>query len=203
MDPTGQDPFTIFITATGYASSACGPVCGGLIGAGAGIGSLLAELFLGGWFAPQFHGSLQPRPQAPNNGRLTCKGKAYVMAGNPANIGQEGFPNTTVTNGSAAVIPRQFTGQLTGGPFMRSIGAGTSGSVTGVNGVTETFSGLTQAIAMASMGTAQEVQNIIMARAPGQLVLEIVGGQDLGKDASVTINMPSLGQGCPVGTSAP
>jgi hypothetical protein len=40
-----------------------------------------------------------------------------------------------------------------------------------------------------------------MARVPGQLVLEIVGGRDLGTGASVTINMPALGQSCPEGTS--
>jgi hypothetical protein len=86
---------------------------------------------------------------------------------------------------------------------MRSIGASTFGTVTGTNGVTLSFTGLTQAVGYAKLGTAQEVQDMIMARAPGQLVLEIVGGQDLGVGASVTINMPALGQGCPAGTSLP
>jgi hypothetical protein len=132
---------------------------------------------------------------------LVCTGKAYVLAGNPANIDKTGFPGVTVTNGSAAVIPRQFTGQFTGGPFMRAIGASTFGTVTGLNGVTESFNGLTQAVGSAQLGTALQAQNIIMARAPGQLVIEIVGGQDLGKGASITVNMPALGQGCPEGTS--
>jgi hypothetical protein len=108
----------------------------------------------------------------------------------------------TVTNGSAAVIPRQFTGQLTGGPFMRSIGASTFGTVTGPNGVTESFNTITQAVGNAALGTAQQAQDIIMGRDPGALVIEIVGGTNTWKGASVTINMPALGQGCP-GTSVP
>lgn len=86
---------------------------------------------------------------------------------------------------------------------MRSIGASTFGTVTGANGVTLSFNGLTQAVGFARLGSAQQVQSMIMARAPGQLVLEIVGGKDLGPGASVTINMPALGQGCPTGTSVP
>ncbi len=84
---------------------------------------------------------------------------------------------------------------------MRAIGAGTFGAVTGTNGATILFNGLTQSIGYAKLGTAREVQDMIMARAPGQLVLEIVGGTHLGKGANVVINMPALGQTCPSGTS--
>jgi hypothetical protein len=134
--------------------------------------------------------------------RLVCTGKAYVLAGNPANVGKPGFPGVTVTNGSAAVIPRQFTGQLTGGPFMRSIGASTFGTVTGPRGATESFNAITQAVGNLALGTAQQAQDIIMGRDPGALVIEIVGGTNTWKDAGLTINMPDLGQGCP-GTSLP
>jgi hypothetical protein len=83
---------------------------------------------------------------------------------------------------------------------MRQIGASTFGSTTGTNGVKQSFNRITQAVGEARLGTAFEAQNIIMARAPGQLVIEIVGGRHLGADASVMINMPNLGQGCPMGT---
>jgi len=142
-----------------------------------------------------------PAQLAPPPSRLDCGGKAYVLAGNPANIGQTGFPGVTVTNGSAAIIPRQFTGQFTAGPLMRSIGASTFGTVTGPNGATESFNTLTQTVGNAALGTALQAQNIIMARDPGALVVEIVGGTNTWKNASVNLNMPALGEGCPAGTS--
>jgi len=83
---------------------------------------------------------------------------------------------------------------------MLAIGASTFGTVTGTNGQSESFNGLTQAVGNADLGPALNAQDIIMSRAPGELILEIVGGNDLGKDAAVTINMPGLGQGCPQGT---
>ena len=85
---------------------------------------------------------------------------------------------------------------------MRSIGASTFGTVTGPNGETESFNTITQAVGNAALGTAQQAQNIIMERDPGALVIEIVGGTNTWKDASVTLNMAALGQGCP-GTSVP
>ena len=137
---------------------------------------------------------------APNNGRTVCTGTAYVMAGNPANVGHQGFPGVTVTPGSAAVIPYQFTGAQTGGPDMRFIGATAFGTVTSSNGrITESFNGLTQAVG-ASFGSAAQVQAMIMARDPGALVLELVNGRDLGPNASVIINVPTTKYGCPAGT---
>ena len=67
----------------------------------------------------------------------------------------------TVTNGSAAVVPRQFTGAMTGGPLMRAIGASTTGTVVGSNGQIESFSGLTQAVGNSDLGTAQQAQDTI------------------------------------------
>jgi RHS repeat-associated protein len=134
--------------------------------------------------------------------RLLCSGKAYVMAGNKRNVGKIGFPRTTVTNRSAAVVPSQWTGAQTGGPLMRAIGAAAFGTVRAPNGDRQYFQGITQPVGEASMGRASAVQSIIMARAPGQLVLEIVGGQHFGADSLVNLNLPNLGQGCPTGTSA-
>ncbi len=141
------------------------------------------------------------RPTLQRPTTITCSGSSYVLAGNPANVGHMGFPGVIVTNGSAAVIPRQFTGQFTGGPFMRAIGASTFGTVTGPNGATESFNTLTQAVGNAALGTALQAQDAIMARDPGALVIEIVGGTNTWKGADVNITMPALGEGCPTGTS--
>lgn len=84
---------------------------------------------------------------------------------------------------------------------MRSIGAGTYGTVTGPGGATESFNTLTQTVGNAALGTAMQAQDIIMGRDPGALVIEIVGGANTWKNAGVNINMPALGQGCPTGTS--
>ena len=116
-----------------------------------------------------------PAPNKPST--ISCTGKAYVLAGNPSNVGKQGFPGVTVTNGSAAVIPSQWTGQRLGGPLMRAIGAGTYGAVWNSN-YSYAFEGITQAIDYSALGTSQQVQSMIEARAPGQLVLEVVGGVD-------------------------
>jgi hypothetical protein len=109
----------------------------------------------------------------------------------------------TVTNGSAAVVPRQWTGELKGGPKMRAIGSTSSGVIFGADGNVNTFNHITQAAGMKKLGTAEQAQNIIMARAPNALVLELVGGKDLGKDALSILDLPNNGQGCPANTSAP
>jgi hypothetical protein len=84
---------------------------------------------------------------------------------------------------------------------MRSIGASASGTIFGPSGQVEEFNGITQAIGNAALGTALQAQNIIMARAPNALILEVVGGQDLGKNATVLLDLPDRGQGCPAGTT--
>jgi len=139
--------------------------------------------------------------QEPQPPTITCTGTAYVLAGNPRNVGHEGAPGVTVTNGSAAVVPRQWTGADGMGPTLRTIGAGTTGTVTGPNGQKESFSTLTQPVGEASLGTAKQAQDTVMARAPGALVIEIVGGKDFGTKANVTLTMPNLGQSCPTGTT--
>ena len=132
--------------------------------------------------------------------RPVCTGQAYVMAGNPANIGKIGFPGVTVTDGSAAVVPSQWTGYATAGPLMRSIGSSAMGTVTSSNGATQSFNGITQPIGYLALGTAAQVQSMIMQRAPGQLVLELVGGRDFGAGNSVFLDIPKTSAGCPQGT---
>lgn len=130
---------------------------------------------------------------------IRCTGPAYVMSGNTRLIGKEGFPKTLVTNGSAAIVPRQFTGQLTAGPKMREIGLGATGTLTSRDGRTQSFKTFTDAVAEAKLGDAREAQDIIMARDPGAVVFEIVGGTHYGEGAKFDITIPNL-NGCPVGT---
>lgn len=204
-DPTGKDP-EIVVLAAPYVAPAINAVA-------IAISSVVTSVF--SFFAGIFGGGSPPQPpknanakqvqqqqqqQNTNQLRIACSGKAYSLAGNPANIGKEGFPGVTVTKGSAAVIPQQFTGALTGGPKLRAIGASAFGTVTAADGRVQSFKGITQAIGFAKLGSASKVQSMIMARDPGALVIEIVGGQDFGKDASVALNLPNLGEGCPAGT---
>lgn len=67
----GEEIF--FATCVGAVggTAVCGPVCGAIAGGAALVGSVLADLFTGGFFAkPAFHGSLKPRPNTPNKGFL-------------------------------------------------------------------------------------------------------------------------------------
>jgi hypothetical protein len=106
-----------------------------------------------------------------------------VLAGNPANVGHEGFPGVTVTNLSAAVVLRQWTGANTGGPTMRAIGATAWGWVSTTG------------------GGAISVQDTIMARDPGALIIEIIGSKDLGNDNDIFLDLPNANGTCPVGTA--
>jgi RHS repeat-associated protein len=142
-------------------------------------------------------------PIRPTKKMMICVGRSYVLGGNPANIGQEGFPDTTVTKNSAAVATRQWTGADTGGPFMRAIGQDVVGIVFYKNDLTtfQSFTGVTQNIGNNRIGSARAAQIAIMARAPGQLVLELVSGDDWGRDNLTILVIPDMGQGCPEGTS--
>ena len=142
-------------------------------------------------------------PEEPANEEITCVGTAYVLEGNSRLVGKEGFPNTTVTAGSAAVVVSQWTGNLTAGPTMRSIGAGTWGMIS--NPVDpldfQVFRGLTDNVGEASIGNAAEAQQVIKARAPGQLVLELVTGRHFGPNSPVILFTPTTRSGCPDGTT--
>jgi hypothetical protein len=97
-----------------------------------------------------------------------------------------------VSKGSAAIIPRQFTGQPT---VLRNIGRQVVGWTTSGQG----FFGFTDAIDDDRLGpTAIQVQNMIMARDPGRLIIEIVGGRDELTD--ITMMVPATQYGCPMNT---
>jgi len=130
---------------------------------------------------------------------IRCVGRAYVMSGNSRLIGKIGFPNTPVTNGSAAVIPQQFTQQNTAGPMMRAIGLGASGTLTAPDGRRQSFRTFTDSVAEATLGSTKQAQAIIMARDPGAVVFEIVGGTHYGPGSKFDITIPNL-NGCPIGS---
>jgi RHS repeat-associated protein len=145
-------------------------------------------------------GSASPAPETET---IICVGKAYVLKGNSNFVGKEGFPNTTVTSNSAAVVVSQWTGHHTAGPAMRAIGARTSGLVSNPSDPFDIqyFDRLTDNVGEASIGNAATAQGVIMARAPGQLVLELVTGRHFGPNSSVVLFTPATEYGCPDGTS--
>jgi RHS repeat-associated protein len=124
---------------------------------------------------------------------VTCTGTARVLQGNAALEGRAGgIPGQTVQAGSAAVIPSQF-GVASGGALAPSAGAihGTAGGVP--------FTGVTDVIGGRSPTPGVNVRTVLQQRFPGQLILEIPGGRDLGV-VHVTIVVPAS-LGCPQGTS--
>ncbi|EGF92875.1 hypothetical protein ABI_13130 [Asticcacaulis biprosthecium C19] len=149
-----------------------------------------------------------PAAQSTNESNLTeCVGTAYVMEGNANFIGKEGAWGTEITSMSVAIIPRQWTGfdRWIDGGGIKSFAPMTYGTVTNADGTqTQNFSTLTDVVNNKKVGNVRYsnsilAQDAIMARAPGQLVLEVTGGRHFGKDAKVTLftNNP---KGCPVGT---
>ena len=123
---------------------------------------------------------------------VTCTGTARVLQGNAALEGRAGgIPGQTVQAGSAAVIPSQF-GVASGGALAPSAGAihGTAGGVP--------FTGVTDVIGGRSPTPGVNVRTVLQQRFPGQLILEIPGGRDLGV-VHVTIVVPAS-LGCPQGT---
>jgi RHS repeat-associated protein len=133
--------------------------------------------------------------------RIECGGPVQLLEGNPDNIGKEGFPNhPRIRNGSAAVVPSQFTGEERQGPLLRAIGASTYGGVgyhkqDGSIGK-ESFQFIDQ-----SVGNTGITRKAIVDRANGNVVIEIIGGSGTDYNAYGIVNMPDYGQGCPQGMS--
>jgi RHS repeat-associated protein len=140
-------------------------------------------------------------PEDANDPTITCKGPVQLLAGNKNNVGREGFPGVKVRNGSAAVVPFQFTGANSQGPLLRAIGKGAFGGVAYHNSDgsvgKEIFVGIDQPVGNRSISR----ENIV-ARDPGHTVIEIVGGTATDLDALGKITVPDLGQGCPQGMTA-
>jgi len=141
-----------------------------------------------------------------------CTGRARVLDGNPDTIGEQGgFPGIPVRAGSAAVIPRQFTGFPNAGPRLRSA----SFFISGVTASGQRFNGLSDTVGnkdpdflsaleqkLGRRPTQLDAQNEIRNRDPGLLIIELIdGANDLREN--VTLRLPrsfTLDFGCPEGT---
>jgi RHS repeat-associated protein len=140
-----------------------------------------------------------PKPPAALAPRL-CSGMARVLQGNPDTVGRRsGFdtqpanraPKITVPFNSVAVIPRQWGGAGALRPFLPSArGSAGSGSSS------QSFGGIGDTIGSTDV---PDVQNMLLNRYPGALILEFVNGADLGT-VPVTLMIPA-GLSCPCGTT--
>ena len=127
---------------------------------------------------------------------LICRGPARILEGNTGLIGRTGAfgPDMPVRYGSAAIIPRQFTGKFLVGPVLRYIGYGAFG----VTDSGQWFAGFTDAVGHAELGSTFVAQERIMARDAGRLIVEIVGGHD--ELTNVNLTIPKTTFGCPDNT---
>ena len=148
--------------------------------------------------------SLNDLPLPNGSGRrVECTGSAYVMKGNSRYLDNKhhGAFGALITPNSVAVIPRQWTGTDSWTPAYKNFGSTTFGTVTSANGTQALqFSGITDVVNNLAWKTSLQAQDAIMARAPGELVLEITGGADLGPDAKVSLSTKNP-KGCPSGTT--
>ena len=132
-------------------------------------------------------------PAYPVPNLQICSIPARILVGNSRFIGREnsGF-HTRITNNSAAIIPRQFGASGGTAPaWLRSLGP----NVWGWTPTGQHFNTLTDVIDnRRTAPTAIGAQDIIMARDPGLLIVEIMGG----RDERTLINIV-----CPAGMSCP
>lgn len=139
----------------------------------------------------------------PKNGTVKCSGTARVLKGNSAQIGLPGGwdgpnlkPHILVTKNGAAIIPSQWsvTNKATFRPYLNLI----KGAFPNANA---SFAGVSEIIGGAPDPNFPHlpVQQGLMADYPGDLIIELPGGNDLDETA-VTITAPAA-VGCPVGTS--
>jgi len=121
-----------------------------------------------------------------------CSGYCRILGGNPNTIGsQGGFPGVAVSSGSAAVIPSQWAtskGALT--PYIGNISATVGGK--------ELFVGITDVIGGKSPIPGMNVRDALEYLNPGNLIIELPGGQDMGT-LPIEVKVPN-GMSCPAGT---
>ena len=132
---------------------------------------------------------------------IACKVEARLLKGNPNLIGKQGgFPGVKVAAGSAAIIPRQFTGEKYAGPQMRDIGRSAVGFVFGDEGSilpTQMFFGFTDTVGNAELSSDSIVaQDMIRENYPRKIILELVSGEDEGEKTAILI-LPATPHGCP------
>ena len=215
-DPSGLDPDDIVVTGQ-PKSKATAPAAtfpnnfGGFFhssGSSTGLGTIMGPIF--GTDTGEdivVTATRKPKPKPPvgkqlpqiqNPSTIQCHGPVQLLAGNPNNVGKPGF-NGPIRNGSAAVVPSQFTGQESQGPLLRAIGKGADGGIAyhnpdgSIGG--EFFVGIDQSVGNRAISRAD-----IVARANGNLVIEIVGGSHTDYNAVGSFTFPNYGQGCPAST---
>lgn len=141
-------------------------------------------------------------PSKAPPGTIHCSGTTRVLQGNSAQIGHPGgwsgssVGPINVTGNGAAIIPSQW-GVTNKGPFrqyLNQISGAFPSAGGGFQGVSEIIGG-----APVSAYPNLPVQQGLMAMFPGNLILELPGGKDLGV-TGVTLTVPSA-VGCPAGTS--
>ena len=135
--------------------------------------------------------------QGPAKGTTRCGGKARVMAGNPALVGEQGgVPGTTVTPGSTAAIPSQWGGIKQLSLFSHQIvglaAVPKLGGFLGFMGVTDTV----------GSSDVPNVQSFLQNRFPGDLILQL-NNLPTKYDPGVTAGIVSVPEpmGCPAGTT--
>lgn len=139
-------------------------------------------------------------PHLPQNKTTkTCSGSARGLQGNSRLYGHQGaFKGTTVQPFTAAIIPSQFgvsRAQLQ--PYIGQISGGLS------NGRTTThFNSISDVIGGESPIRGMNVRDAFQQLFPGQFIVEITGGQDVGPNAAVVLMNYPADLPCPTGTSA-
>ncbi|WP_297320660.1 RHS repeat-associated core domain-containing protein [Novosphingobium sp.] len=139
----------------------------------------------------------------PQSGQVACSGFAYVLRGNPNFLKSPhyGAFGSLITPNSVAVIPRQWSRTAQWNSSYRSFGPNTFGIASSADGSKSlAFSGITDVVDNRAIApNSLAAQDVIMSRAPGQLILEVTGGIDLGTNAKVFLFTDNP-NGCPAGT---
>jgi hypothetical protein len=84
-------------------------------------------------------------------------------------------------------------------PYVGQISGSITGSING-NSVTSNFTSVTDVIGGKSPIPGMSVRDALMKLNPGQFMVEVPGGADVGANAAATIHIPSQLQ-CPEGTT--
>ena len=133
----------------------------------------------------------------------TCSGRARGLQGNSNLYGREGaFAGVTVQPRTAAIIPSQFgltKSQLR--PYLGRITGALAGYVNSKLRVTS-FVGISDVIGGESPIPGIPVRDALQQLYPGQFIVEIPGGVDVGANAVVVLKNYPAELSCPVGTSA-
>jgi len=128
----------------------------------------------------------------------TCYGFARGLAGNTRLYGKAGA-FATVRPNTAAIIPYQFDQSRKAAlrPYVSNI----SGELLSQDGARSSrFHGITDVIDGKSPDKNLFVRDAMQKRFPGQLIIEVPGGQDVGSGASIALRNYPFALRCPTGT---